>query len=44
MRRRHFIASLGSAILGWPLAVWAQQAGRVIYLGRSILRSDSTMD
>jgi ABC-type uncharacterized transport system substrate-binding protein len=28
MRRREFIAALGSAAVGWPLAVAAQEAGR----------------
>ena len=29
MRRRHFIAGLGSATLGWPFAICAQQVDRV---------------
>ena len=33
MRRRQFIASVGSAAVSWPFAARAQQTGRVSRIG-----------
>jgi putative tryptophan/tyrosine transport system substrate-binding protein len=44
MRRREFIAAIGSAAVGWPLAVRAQQPNRVRRIGALLAYPESDPD